>query len=78
MRSPRGVGKKGKGSLSHLHPQRILAQVLNSTLQERVGFEPGDVEDFVCGNGSNVGDHAHDIGRMAVLDAGWPITRCPA
>ncbi|MCC6433536.1 MAG: acetyl-CoA C-acyltransferase [Acidimicrobiales bacterium] len=73
VRSPRGVGKKGKGSLSHLHPQRILAQVLGA-LQERVGFEPADVEDFVCGNGSNVGDHAHDIGRMAVLDAGWPIS----
>jgi acetyl-CoA C-acetyltransferase len=28
----------------------------------------------VCGNGSHAGDHAHDIGRMAVLDAGWPIT----
>ena len=73
VRSPRGIGKKGKGSLSHLHPQRILAQVLQS-LQERVGFEPADVNDVVTGNGSNVGDHAHDIGRMAVLDAGWPIT----
>ncbi len=73
VRSPRGVGKKGKGSLSGLHPQRILAQVLNA-LQERVGFDPTDVDDFVCGNGSNVGDHAHDIGRMAVLDAGWPIS----
>ena len=73
VRSPRGIGKKGKGSLSHLHPQRILAQVL-STLQERVGFDPADVEDVVTGNGANVGDHAHDIGRMSVLDAGWPIS----
>ena len=73
MRSPRGIGKKGKGGLSHLHPQRILAQVLD-TLRERVGFEPSDVDDVVTGNGSNVGDHAHDIGRMAVLDAGWPVS----
>jgi acetyl-CoA C-acetyltransferase len=73
VRSPRGVGKPGKGALSHLHPQRVLAQVLNH-LQERVGFDPTDVEDVVCGNGSHAGDHAHDIGRMAVLDAGWPIT----
>ncbi len=72
-RSPRGIGKPGKGSLSHLHPQRVLAQVLNG-LADRVGFETGDVEDVVCGNGSNAGDHAHDIGRMAVLDAGWPIS----
>ncbi|MFN3219466.1 MAG: acetyl-CoA C-acyltransferase [Acidimicrobiales bacterium] len=72
-RSPRGGGKPGKGSLSHLHPQRVLAQVLEG-LRERVGFDPADVDDVVCGNGSHAGDHAHDIGRMAVLDAGWPIS----
>jgi acetyl-CoA C-acetyltransferase len=72
-RSPRGGGKPGKGSLSHLHPQRVLAQVLDG-LRERVGFDPADVDDVVCGNGSHAGDHAHDIGRMAVLDAGWPIS----
>ncbi len=73
VRSPRGVGKADKGALSHLHPQKILGQVLNG-LQQRVGFDPVDVEDVVCGNGSHAGDHAHDIGRMAVLDAGWPIS----
>jgi acetyl-CoA C-acetyltransferase len=73
VRSPRGIGKQGKGSLAHLHPQRILAQVLQG-LQERVGFDPADVDDVVCGNGAHAGDHAHDIGRMAVLDAGWPIS----
>ena len=72
-RSPRGTGKPGKGGLAHLHPQRVLAQVLDA-LRERVGFDPTDVDDVVTGNGAHVGDHAHDIGRMAVLDAGWPIT----
>jgi acetyl-CoA C-acetyltransferase len=73
VRSPRGVGKQGKGALAHLHPQRVLAQVLGA-LQEKAGFDPKDLDDVVCGNGSHAGDHAHDIGRMAVLDAGWPIT----
>jgi acetyl-CoA C-acetyltransferase len=73
VRSPRGIGKQGKGSLAHLHPQTILGQVLNG-LQQRVGFDPVDVDDVVCGNGAHSGDHAHDIGRMAVLDAGWPIS----
>ncbi len=73
VRSPRGVGKQGKGALAHLHPQRVLAQVLDA-LQKKAGFDPKDVDDVVCGNGSHAGDHAHDIGRMAVLDAGWPIT----
>ncbi|MGB4862820.1 MAG: hypothetical protein WBO97_10185, partial [Tepidiformaceae bacterium] len=56
-----------------IHPQRILAQVLNA-LQEHAGFDPKDVEDVVMGNGSGVGDHSMDIARMATLDAGWPIT----
>lgn len=72
-RSPRGRGKPGVGSLSHLHPQRCLAQVLNG-LQERVGFDPGDIEDVVAGCGAGSGDHAHDIARMSVLDAGWPLS----
>ncbi len=73
VRSPRGIGKKDKGSLNPLHPQTILGQVL-SGLRDRVGFDPTDVEDVVCGNGAHAGDHAHDIGRMAVLDAGWPTS----
>lgn len=73
VRSPRGVGKQGKGGLAHLHPQVVLGQVLNG-LRDRVGFDPALVDDVVCGNGAHSGDHAHDIGRMAVLEAGWPIS----
>ncbi len=73
VRSPRGGGKPGVGSLSHIHPQRILAQVLNH-LRDRVGFDTNDIEDVIMGTGSGAGDHAMDIARMATLDAGWPIT----
>lgn len=72
VRSPRGRGKPGKGSLTHLHPQRCMAQVLNA-LKDKVGFDPNDVEDFVAGCGSHGGDHSWDIARSAVLDAGWPV-----
>ncbi len=73
VRSPRGRGKPGVGSLSEIHPQRIFAQVLNG-LQAKVGFDTADVEDVIAGCGSGSGDHAHDIARLSVLDAGWPIT----
>jgi acetyl-CoA C-acetyltransferase len=73
VRSPRGGGKPGVGSLTHIHPQRILAQVLNA-LQAQVGFDTKDVEDVIMGNGSGVGDHSMDIARMATLDAGWPVS----
>jgi len=73
VRSPRGRGKPGVGSLSNIHPQRCMAQVLNG-LKDKVGFEPADIEDVVAGCGAGSGDHAHDIARMSVLDAGWPIS----
>ena len=69
MRSPRGKGKQN-GALHPIHPQRILAQVLGA-LQERHGFDTKDVDDVIMGCNSGVGDHAMDIARMAVLDAGW-------
>ena len=73
VRSPRGRGKPGVGSLSNLHPQRCMAQVLNG-LRDKTGIDPAVIEDVVLGCGSGSGDHAHDIARMSVLDAGWPIS----
>src|SRR3954452_20314804 len=70
VRSPRGRGK-ASGSLHDIHPQELLAQVLNA-LQARVGFDPADVDDVVIGNGNSTGDQGMCIGRMAVLAAGWP------
>jgi acetyl-CoA C-acetyltransferase len=71
VRSPRGKGKK-TGALHEVHPQRILAQVLNG-LQARNGFDTADVDDVVMGCGAGSGDHAMDIARMAALDAGWDL-----
>jgi len=50
-----------------------MAQVLNG-LRDKVGFDAADIEDVIAGCGSGSGDHAHDIARMSVLDAGWPLT----
>jgi acetyl-CoA C-acetyltransferase len=71
VRSPRGKGKEN-GALHPVHPQRVLAQVLNA-LQERQGFDTGEVDDVVMGCGAGSGDHAMDIARMAALDAGWSL-----
>jgi len=71
VRSPRGKGKKS-GALHEIHPQRILAQVLNA-LQERNGFDTAEVDDVVMGCNAGSGDHAMDIARMAALDAGWSL-----
>jgi acetyl-CoA C-acetyltransferase len=71
VRSPRGKGKE-TGALHDVHPQRILAQVLNA-LRDRVGFDTAEVDDVIMGCGSGSGDHAMDIARMAALDAGWSL-----
>jgi acetyl-CoA C-acetyltransferase len=71
VRSPRGKGKD-TGALHEVHPQRILAQVLEA-LRIRNGFDTADVDDVVMGCASSTGDHAMDIARMAALDAGWSI-----
>ncbi|MEY2419480.1 MAG: acetyl-CoA C-acetyltransferase [Actinomycetota bacterium] len=71
MRSPRGKGKK-TGALHEVHPQRILAQVLNA-LRDRHGFDTAEVDDVIMGCGAGSGDHSMDIARMAALDAGWSL-----
>ncbi|HVA08547.1 MAG TPA: acetyl-CoA C-acetyltransferase [Acidimicrobiales bacterium] len=71
VRSPRGKGKPG-GGLHDVHPQRVLAQVLEA-LRERNELETSDVDDVIMGCGSGSGDHSMDIARMAALDAGWSL-----
>jgi acetyl-CoA C-acetyltransferase len=72
VRSPRGRGKAGKGGLADVHPQRVLAQVLQA-LERRHGLETADVDDVIMGCSAGSGDHSMDIARMAVLDAGWSL-----
>ena len=52
-RTPRGIGKPGKGALAHLHPQHLGRTVLEA-LVERNGFDTADVDDVVWGTSSQV------------------------
>ncbi|MDC3961276.1 acetyl-CoA C-acetyltransferase [Polyangium jinanense] len=70
-RTPRGRGKAGKGALSGVHPQELLAQVLRA-LPQRTGFDPREVEDVMAGIVSQVGEQGANLARNAVLAAGWP------
>lgn len=72
VRTPRGKGKP-TGALHQIHPQELLAQVLNA-LVSRTDVERADIEDVIAGNGNPEGDHANDIARLAVLAAGWPVS----
>jgi acetyl-CoA C-acetyltransferase len=72
-RTPRGIGKQGKGALSHLHPQHLGRTVLEA-LRDRNGFDTADVDDVVWGTSSQVSEQSGDLGRMAALDAGYDVT----
>ena len=66
------VGKRN-GGLSGMHAADLSAVVLNELL-ERSGVNPEIIDDVVCGCVSQVGDQSSNIGRWAVLAAGWPET----
>src|SRR5579859_4206810 len=72
IRTPRGRGKPGKGALSGIHPQELLAQTLNA-LAERTGIDRGDVDDVVAGCVSQANEQGANIARNAVLAADWPL-----
>ena len=69
-RSPRGIGKAGKGALSHFHSGRLLAKVLEA-IGERNNLNTEEIDDVVIGCSSQVGNQGSCVGRMAALDAGW-------
>ena len=71
-RTPRGIGKVGKGALADLHPQRLGAAVLKA-LAERNSLNTADVDDIIWGTSSQRGKQGGDMGRMAALDAGYDI-----
>ncbi len=71
-RTPRGIGKAGKGALSEIHPQQLGSTVLRA-LAERTGINTADVDDIIWGTSAQVGPQGGDIGRMSALDAGYDV-----
>jgi acetyl-CoA C-acetyltransferase len=69
-RTPRGIGKVGKGALAEHHPQHLAATVLKG-LVDRNNLDTADVEDVIWGTSSQRGKQGGDMGRMAALDAGF-------
>ena len=70
VRTPRGIGKPGKGALSHLHPQHLAATVLKA-IKERNNLDTATVDDIVWSTSTQKGKQGGDLGRMAALAAGY-------
>ncbi len=70
VRTP--IGRRN-GSLAHVHPVDLSAHVLNSLIA-RNGLEPEAIEDVIWGCVNQIADQSANVGRWAVLAAGWPET----
>ena len=71
-RTPRGIGKQGKGALADMHPQHLAASVLKA-LAERNNLKTAEVDDIIWGTSTQKGAQGNDMGRMAALDAGYDV-----
>jgi len=71
LRTPRGRGKAGKGGLSAIHPQELLAQTLNQ-MAARKKLDKNLVEDVAMGCVTQVKEQGSDIARNALIAGEWP------
>ncbi len=72
VRTPRGIGKKGKGALAGQHPQHLGAVGLTA-LAERNDLNTAEVGDIIFGTSAQRGRQGGDLARMAALEAGYDI-----
>ena len=71
-RTPRGIGKVGKGALAHLHPSYLGSTVL-AAMAERNNLNTAEIDDIIWGTSSQTGKQGGDLGRMAALNAGYDV-----
>lgn len=72
VRTPRGIGKPGKGALSHLHPQHLAATVLKA-LKERNNLDTRTVHDVIW----SVSSHMSNLATLAAWPRWPPVTTPP-
>ena len=71
-RTPIGRGHPEKGYYKDTHPNELLGKAY-TTVIERSGIDPGEVEDVIAGCVQQIGEQAWNVGRNAWLQAGLPI-----
>lgn len=70
VRTPRAIGKPGKGAYSGMHPQHLAATVLKA-LQQRNNINTAEIDDVIWGVSAQMGKQGGALSRMAALDAGF-------
>ena len=70
VRTPFG---RRSGAFREVRPDTLLARAL-SGLIERVGIDPAEIEDVINGTVTQTGEQGANVGRLAVMLAGFPVT----
>ena len=70
LRTP--FGRYG-GALANARPDDMAAHVIRAVV-ERTGLDPGSIDDVIIGAANQAGEDNRNVGRMAVLLAGLPIS----
>lgn len=71
VRTP--VGKYG-GALSSIRPDDLLAYIIKALLQRNESIDVNAIEDVIAGAANQAGEDNRNVGRMAALLAGLPVT----
>ena len=70
VRTP--FGRRG-GALREVRPDKLLAHTLRD-LVDRADIDPEQIEDVICGTVTQAGEQGANVGRLAVMLAGFPVT----
>ena len=71
VRTPFG---RFNGALAGVRPDDLAATAIRAVLARTPGLEPDQVGEVVWGNANGAGEDNRNVGRMAVLLAGLPVT----
>jgi acetyl-CoA acyltransferase len=71
VRTP--FGRYG-GALAGVRPDDLAATVMTALLERTPSLDPGRIGDIMFGNANGAGEDNRNVGRMAALLAGLPVT----
>ena len=68
------VGRARRGSLASVRPDEMIAAVIQDLMKRAAPLRPEDVDDVIIGCAFPEGEQGMNVGRMAALRAGLPIS----
>jgi acetyl-CoA acyltransferase len=61
------------GAFREMRPDKLLAHALLG-LVDRIGIDPTEIEDVICGTVTQTGEQGANVARLGVMLAGFPVS----